>query len=236
MEQQNSRHLNSDRSRPLIDLKVLEKLETATFALGCFWGPEARFGALEGVVRTRVGYAGGTTQAPSYRQIGDHLETLQLEFDPQVIGFEQLLKLFFEQYNPFRAPYKRQYASALFYHNPEQQSLIEQKIAHLEQQEGKPVAMEVQPYGEFFLAEERHQKYKLQRHPALLAEYQRMYPQLQVFINSTAVTRVNGYLGGNVSLEEVLLQVGVLGLSKQGQEQLLQAVAAITGSSFPRVE
>lgn len=233
MEKANDNQKNGGHARPLIDLEVPDSLETATFALGCFWGPEARFGALAGVIRTRVGYAGGTTAAPSYRQMGDHLETLQLAFDPEVIGYEQLLEFFFEQYNPFRAPYKRQYASALFYHNPRQQTLIQQKILALEEQEGKRVATEVQPYEAFFLAEERHQKYKLQRHPALLAEYHRIYPRLEAFLDSTAVARVNGYLGGSVPLEQVLLQVGVLGLSVQGQEQLLQVVAASRGSSFP---
>ena len=56
--------------------------ETATFGLGCFWGPDGRFGALEGVVRTRVGYAGGTRTDPSYHALGDHTEVLQVDFDP----------------------------------------------------------------------------------------------------------------------------------------------------------
>ena len=59
--------------------------DTATFGLGCFWGPDARFGAMEGVVRTRVGYAGGTTPEPTYHDLGDHTEAVQVEYDPTVI-------------------------------------------------------------------------------------------------------------------------------------------------------
>ena len=65
--------------------------ETATFALGCFWGPDVTFGAVEGVVRTRVGYAGGTTADPTYRDIGDHSEALQVDYDPDAVSFDELV-------------------------------------------------------------------------------------------------------------------------------------------------
>ncbi|EMR03352.1 peptide-methionine (S)-S-oxide reductase [Cesiribacter andamanensis] len=94
--------------------------ETATFALGCFWKPDALFGLQQGVVRTRVGYAGGSSPAPTYRSLGNHIESLQLEHDPQQIGYEQLLDFFFSWHTPTRPPYKRQYASAIFYHTPAQ--------------------------------------------------------------------------------------------------------------------
>jgi len=75
--------------------------ETATFALGCFWGPDASFGALEGVVRTRVGYAGGTTEGPTYKMIGDHTETIEIDYDPAVISYRELLEIFFDSHNPY---------------------------------------------------------------------------------------------------------------------------------------
>ncbi len=62
-------------------------LQTATLGMGCFWSPDALFGQLPGVIRTRVGYAGGTSAEPTYRQMGDHTETLQIDFDPQIIKF-----------------------------------------------------------------------------------------------------------------------------------------------------
>ena len=76
-----------------MDIQTIEKalhqsndfLETATFGMGCFWGPDARFGSLPGVIRTRVGYAGGTTPSPTYRQMGDHTETVEIDFDPTIL-------------------------------------------------------------------------------------------------------------------------------------------------------
>jgi len=65
--------------------------KTATFALGCFWGPDVTVGAVEGVVRTRVGYAGGTTADPTYRDIGDHSEALQVDYDPDAVSFDELV-------------------------------------------------------------------------------------------------------------------------------------------------
>ena len=82
--------------------------ETATFALGCFWGPDASFGALEGVVRTRVGYAGGDKVNPTYKMIGDHTETIEIDYDPEVISYTELLEIFFASHDPYRAAYSRQ--------------------------------------------------------------------------------------------------------------------------------
>ena len=94
-----------------------QRLELATFGMGCFWGPEARFGSMAGIVRTRVGFAGGTTPSPTYRQMADHTETIQIEFDPQVISYAAVLKEFWQNHYPNRDNYKgRQYISLLHYH------------------------------------------------------------------------------------------------------------------------
>lgn len=213
---------------PLLDQGPSELHETATFALGCFWGPDARFGALDGVLRTRVGYAGGTTDQPTYKTMGDHMETLQLDYDPRVQPYTQLLELFFNSHSPYHAPWKRQYGSAIFYHTAEQHRLIEEKIGAQEAETGKKVHTEVNPYSTFYLAEERHQKYKLQRQPVLLAKYRRIYPDVMDFINSTAVARVNGYLSGCENREKVRASMEGLGLSAQGQQVLLQLVTTTT--------
>ncbi len=88
--------------------------ETATFALGCFWGPDARFGSFDGVIRTRVGYAGGTTADPTYHDIGNHTEAVQLEYDPSEITYTTLLMIALESHDPRRQPSKRQYQHILF--------------------------------------------------------------------------------------------------------------------------
>jgi len=102
--------------------------EILTLGMGCFWGPEALFGHLPGVLHTRTGYAGGTTPAPVYRQLGDHSETVEIEFNPAVITLEQLLELFWNHHNPSVINgYKgRQYQSLLFYRNEQQHRKMKQ--------------------------------------------------------------------------------------------------------------
>ena len=86
--------------------------------MGCFWSPEALFGHLPGVVRTRTGFAGGTTADPEYRNMGDHSEAVQLEFDPAVISYAELLDVFWSNHRPININgYRgRQYQSIAFYH------------------------------------------------------------------------------------------------------------------------
>lgn len=202
-------------------------LSTATFAAGCFWGPEAVFGALEGVVRTRVGYAGGTSQNPTYRSLEQHMETLQLDFDPGIITYQDLLDVFFRQHNPGREPWKRQYTAAAFYHTAAQEQLIYQKKATLEEQLGKPVLTEINPYQTFYSAEDRHQKYYLQRQPQLLAAFRKMYPRFQDLINSTAAARVNGYLYASPDVKKLLEALGSFGLDEKEQQILLEAAMTV---------
>ena len=86
---------------PPIDRSVPEELKTATFAAGCFWAPDARFGVISGVVRTRVGYSGGAEENPTYYEMKDHTETLQLDYDPGRVSYVELLDVFFGAHNPF---------------------------------------------------------------------------------------------------------------------------------------
>lgn len=77
-----------------------DRIQTATFGMGCFWGPEALFGQMPGVVRTRVGYAGGKTAEPTYREMGDHSETLQVDFDSERLSFRQIVTAFWNHHKP----------------------------------------------------------------------------------------------------------------------------------------
>ena len=78
---------------------------------------------IEGVIRTRVGYAGGRLKAPTYTHIGDHTETVQVDYDPAQITYAELLEVFWQGHNPRSRPYSRQYMAAVFYHNQEQKEL-----------------------------------------------------------------------------------------------------------------
>jgi peptide-methionine (S)-S-oxide reductase len=142
----------------------------ASFAAGCFWGVEARFREVPGVLDAVSGYMGGHAENPTYRQVcaGDsgHAETVQVTFDDEKVSYETLLDLFFEMHNPTtlnrQGPdFGSQYRSVAFWHDSGQRELIEQKIAALDAS-GKwadPVVTQVVPAGRFWRAEEYHQRY-----------------------------------------------------------------------------
>lgn len=144
--------------------------EKAMFGAGCFWGVEATFRQTKGVTATAVGYAGGTTQNPTYKEVctdtTGHAEVVQVEFDPAQVSYEQLLNIFWENHDPTtpnrQGPdYGSQYRSVIFTYSPEQQAAA---LASKEQQgaSGKfrrPIVTEILPAPEFYRAEEYHQQY-----------------------------------------------------------------------------
>lgn len=149
-------------------------LEVATLAAGCFWGVEHKLSQLKGVVETAVGYSGGKTKNPTYKQVltgkTGHAESVQVVFDPAVISYEQLINEFFKLHDPTQL--NRQgpdrgsnYRSAIFYHNEEQKRIAEQIKAELQKSpkyQGR-IVTEIIPAGSFYRAEEDHQKYYQKR-------------------------------------------------------------------------
>ena len=133
-------------------------MQIATLALGCFWGPEDYFSRLKGVLKTRVGYAGGTKKNPSYYNLGDHTETVEITFDPKIISFEALLKHFWKEHDP-TVQYSTHYKSAIFYQDEEQQKIAKKSKLEIEKKLARKVATKIQKAGIFYPAEEYHQKY-----------------------------------------------------------------------------
>ncbi len=144
--------------------------EVATLAGGCFWCLEAVFLDLQGVHRVESGYAGGRAPNPTYEQVctgtTGHAEVVQVEFDPQVITFRDLLEIFFDIHDPTTlnrqgADVGTQYRSAIFYHTPEQKAVAEKVIAELNAARVWPAAIvtEVVPFTAFYPAENYHQEY-----------------------------------------------------------------------------
>ena len=131
---------------PPIDAAAPAKTETATFALGCFWCPDAQFGVLPAVVRTRVGYCGGTLKDPTYHELGDHTESVQVDYDPAKLSFGQLLDKIWTSHNPCGVGGKsRQYMSVIFYHDEAQKKAIEASKEKLEEKLGQRVKTAVLP-------------------------------------------------------------------------------------------
>lgn len=151
-------------------------MQRATFAAGCFWGVEEAFRKLDGVLKTAVGYMGGSSENPTYQQVcsGDtgHAEVVDLQFDPALISYPQLLDCFWRKHNPTCLNFQgwdvgSQYRSAIFYHTDEQRRLAEESKAGLDAsgQYEAPVVTEITPAGPFWLAEDYHQQYILKQQP-----------------------------------------------------------------------
>ena len=147
-----------------------DKLKTATLAGGCFWCLEAVFEDLKGVHSVVSGYAGGTVPNPTYKQVctgaTGHAEVVQIEYDPNVVSYDDLLNVFFAIHDPTTlnrqgADVGTQYRSAIFYHNAEQKAVAEQKIAELSKTGpwDNPIVTKVEPLDEFYRAEDYHQEY-----------------------------------------------------------------------------
>jgi peptide-methionine (S)-S-oxide reductase len=146
----------------------------ATFAAGCFWGVEEAFRHIKGVTSTTVGYTGGTTKDPTYKQVctdtTGHAEAVEVEFDPAQVSYRELLAAFFQNHNPTtlnrQGPdFGTQYRSAIFYHDAEQEAAAREAIAALEKSNAfnRPIVTEVKPAGPFYRAEEYHQQYLSKR-------------------------------------------------------------------------
>jgi len=147
-----------------------EECETATFAAGCFWGVEAIFKQVKGVVETTVGYTGGSTPDPNYRQvctgITGHAEAVQIRFDPKVVSYEELLSLFWRMHDP-TTPDRQgpdvgsQYRSAIFYHSEGQKAAADRSKQEFDRSGVyiNPAVTEVVPATTFYPAEEYHQDY-----------------------------------------------------------------------------
>ena len=175
------------------------------------------------MIRTRVGYAGGTTRNPTYHDLGDHTETLQVEFDPTQVTYADLLEVFWGEHSPASRSWSRQYKAAVFYHSDEQERLAlstrDRKAVEL----GSKVHTEILPATTFTPAEDYHQKYYLRRHRGILREFKAMYPREGDVIASTAAARVNGYLAGHGSRHQFESEIDSLGVSPEARLVLRKA-------------
>jgi peptide-methionine (S)-S-oxide reductase len=146
------------------------KLETATFAAGCFWCVEALFSQLRGVKKVVPGYSGGTVANPTYREVCDggtgHAEAVQITFDPERISFAELVEVFWRTHDPTTpnrqgADVGSQYRSAIFYHDKNQLRIAEESRRKAEEADlwPDPIVTEIVPFANFFAAEAYHRDY-----------------------------------------------------------------------------
>lgn len=205
-----------------LDSRAPRSIETATFALGCFWQPEAMYGVLPGVVKTRVGYARGDDPDPRYRAIGDHSEVIQVDYDPNRITYEELLDVFWNSHDPRTQSRSRRYENAVLFHDEDQRSRAERKRERVPPGPGN-VATRIEPLDGFTLAEHIHQKNRLRRIPILVSNLASVYSD-QALVNSTVAARVNGYVAGHGTLGQLRDEIDDFGLSAAAREGLIAIV------------
>jgi methionine-S-sulfoxide reductase len=140
----------------------------ATFGAGCFWGVEAAFRRLDGVTKTRVGYAGGGVENPTYKQVCSdttgHAEVVEVTYDPGKVPYEQLLAVFWAEHDPTQVnrqgpDFGSQYRTVIFVHDEEQRAAAEASRAQVQERLSRPVATTIEDAPPFWEAEDYHQQY-----------------------------------------------------------------------------
>ncbi len=157
------------------EMAVKQSISRALFGAGCFWGVEEAFRTQKGVLSTRAGYAGGSVKNPTYEQVctdeTGHAEVVQLEYDENVISYEELLRIFWDNHNPTQLNRQgwdvgKQYRSVIFYYDEKQHMAAEKSKKELEKSQkwgDKKIVTSIEPAPPFYPAEEYHQKYLMKR-------------------------------------------------------------------------
>ncbi len=147
-----------------------KRMGKATFGAGCFWGVEATFRRVKGVIDAAVGYAGGTLENPTYRDVctkqTGHAEVVEVTYDPDEVSYDELLDVFWNNHNPTTLNRQgpdvgSQYRSAIFFHTPDQETVAQASLERLDRSDRfrTPIVTEVTPASTFYRAEEYHQQY-----------------------------------------------------------------------------
>jgi peptide-methionine (S)-S-oxide reductase len=172
-----------------------------------------------------VGYAGGSKLNPTYRSMGDHTETTQVDFDPARLSYRDVLRHVWQSHDPRRNHPSRQYQNAIFYSGEAQKAAALETMAELQARLGHEVRTVVAPLDRFYPAEDYHQKYYLRAHRPLLNEFVLAGYDDQAFRESQVAARLNGYVSGfgrKEQLERELPSFGLSGASAALLRQLME--------------
>jgi len=170
-----------------------------------------------------VGYAGGTLEDPTYHNLGDHTEVFQIDFDPEILSYGDIMEIFWENHNPADRSWSRQYMAMVLYHNEAQEEVARESKKMLEQRLGTRIHTEIQSLDRFYLAEDYHQKYYLQNVEELAVEIKSYYSDIEGLVNSTLAARLNGIAGGYGDPALLEKELEDYGLSPRGK-QIVQDV------------
>ena len=151
-----------------------------------------------------------------------------VEFHPDVVSYDELLEVFWDSHNPVMEEYSRQYRNAIFYLNENQRQAALKSLQFVKDKTRTPVTTRVEAAGEFYRAEDYHQKYYLRKRHEILADLQKKYPE-ESFVATTEAARINGYLGCNGEKAEIEARLEKLGLSEKMLQRLVNYVAGNCG-------
>ena len=179
-----------------------------------------------------MGYAGGEKKNPSYYSLGNHTEVISIDYDPEVLKYEDMLNLFWSAHRCDQAGYSRQYMNALFYHDNAQKKAAEASVAKAAKAQGvslDSVKTEILPVGQFTYAEAYHQKYYLTRYGEIREFLSKTYADGKSLADSTVATRLNAYLGSgkDKDWEVFVKELDSYGLPEKIEKELREAVAKI---------
>jgi methionine-S-sulfoxide reductase len=185
-------------------------LPRAYIAMGCFWGSEGLMASAPGVLSTRVGFAGGTLEDPTYSGVGDHVETVEVIYDPLKTDYRTLLRHFWSHHNSRAKPIFRQYASAVFVTDQEQAEAAKDERKKWQEKTGDlRVLTAVRPLKRFYPAEENHQKYYLQQDTILLESLPGDGPTRLNTLLATKLNALSGRTGTRKDLSHALSELGI---------------------------
>jgi peptide-methionine (S)-S-oxide reductase len=176
------------------------------------------------VIRTVVGYSGGKKKNPTYHSLGDHSESIRIDYDPNEISYGKLLEIFWSSHDPTHRPWSTQYKAAIFYHNEDQKRLAAESRDREAAKRNSKIRTEILPATEFYRAETYHQKHRLRQDRELMSEFSAMYPSDDDFVNSTSAARVNGYLDGYGNPQALEKELRSLELSPDANKKLMDIV------------
>jgi peptide-methionine (S)-S-oxide reductase len=170
-------------------------------------------------VRTRVGYAGGTKPSPTYRDLGDHTEALQVDFDPARITFAQLLEVFWQEHDPCGRAWSTQYKAILFHDGEAQRRAAAASAEQIARERGRKVTTELVAHARFWPAEDYHQKYALRHEHPLYENVRALLPSEAEFRDAELTAKLNAFAAGDLTrawLDAALAGIGYVAIGEGG--------------------
>jgi len=215
------------------DIALPNGTAKAYFGLGCFWAPDGQFPAEDGVLRTRVGYAGGAKKDPTYRNIMDHTEVIEVEYDPRKTDYKKMLDCFWRFHDPTAVEHhyknqsnQRQYISLILYASEAEKAFVDESKSEIAKQHRRPIVTQVAPFDCFYEAEGYHQKYHLQCDAQIMSAFGLRPSDL---CKSVLAAKLNAFVMGYAKRETLDYLNAHTKLSSE-QQHLLEDLLASGGT------